>query len=113
MSKKIHDLASRARAKKITLAEVKGSTFTITSLGKLGVLVATPIINYPESGILAVHAIRTLQRYIEKDIKPRKIMNISISLDHRIIDGFTGAKFIHELKEILEEVNFHELHAKQ
>lgn len=106
---RIRDLAERARARRLDPAELKGPTFTITSLGKLGGLMATPIINYPASAILAVHAIRTLPRYVGDQVVPRKILNLSVSLDHRIVDGFEGAQFLRDVRGILERADFPEL----
>ena len=108
LAAQISDLAGRARKKRLNLSELKGSTITITSLGKLGGLMATPIINYPESAIIGVHAIRILPRYVGDSVEPRKIMNLSISLDHRLVDGFECAQFISEVKEILETADFPE-----
>jgi pyruvate dehydrogenase E2 component (dihydrolipoamide acetyltransferase) len=104
----IRDLSDRASKKKLNLSELKGSTITMTSLGKLGGVMATPIINYPASAIIGVHAIRTLPRYVDDQVQPRKIMNLSISLDHRIVDGFEAAQFIQNVKEILEQADFPE-----
>lgn len=104
----IRDLSDRARKKKLNLSELKGGTITITSLGRLGGVMATPIINYPASAIIGVHAIRTLPRYVDDQVQPRKIMNLSISLDHRIVDGFEAAQFIQDVKEILEQSDFPE-----
>lgn len=105
----IGELAERARAGKLGPAEMRGATFTITSLGKLGGLMATPIINYPASAILGVHAIRTLPRYVDNALTARSVVNLSLSLDHRIVDGFEAARFMHEVKEILERADFPEL----
>jgi 2-oxoisovalerate dehydrogenase E2 component (dihydrolipoyl transacylase) len=104
----IRDLADRARARRLDPLELRGSTFTITSLGRLGGVLATPIINYPASAILGVHAIRTLPRYVDGQVAPREVLNLSISLDHRVVDGFEGARFIQEVKEILEQADFPE-----
>ncbi|MCZ6677170.1 MAG: dihydrolipoamide acetyltransferase family protein [Candidatus Poribacteria bacterium] len=104
----IRDLSDRAHKKKLNLSELKGSTITITSLGKLGGVMATPIINYPASAIIGVHAIRTLPRYVGDQVQPRKIMNLSVSLDHRIVDGYECARFIQEVKPILEAGDFPE-----
>jgi len=105
---KVRELSERARKKKLNLSELKGSTFTITSLGKLGGVMATPIINYPASAIMGVHAIRTLPRYVDGSVQPREIMNLSLSLDHRIVDGFEGAQFIQKVREILQRADFEE-----
>ena len=104
----IRDLSGRARKKRLKPSELQGSTITITSLGKLGGIMATPIINYPASAIIGVHAIRTLPRYVDDQVEPRKIMNLSVSLDHRIVDGFEGARFIQDVREILEQADFPE-----
>lgn len=104
----IRDLADRARSRRLDPSELRGSTFTITSLGRLGGILATPIINYPASAILGVHAIRTLPRYVDGQVAPREIVNLSISLDHRVVDGLEGARFIQDVKEILEQADFPE-----
>ncbi len=109
LAARIRDLAERARARRLEPAELKGATFTITSLGKLGGLMATPIINYPASAILGVHAIRTLPRYAGDQVAPRKILNLSVSLDHRIVDGVEGARFLQDVRGILEQADFPEL----
>ncbi len=105
---KVRELSEKARKKKLNLSELRGSTFTITSLGKLGGVMATPIINYPASAIMGVHAIRTLPRYVDGSVQPREIMNLSLSLDHRIVDGFEGAQFIQDVREILQRADFEE-----
>lgn len=102
-------LAARARERKLEPAELKGATFTITSLGKLGGVMATPIINVPAAAILGVHAIRTLPRYVGGRLRPRQVLNLSISLDHRIVDGYDGARFLQEVREILQAADFPEL----
>ena len=109
LAARIRDLSGRARARQLDPSELRGATFTITSLGKLGGLMATPIINYPASAILGVHAIRTLPRYVDGQLAPRRILNLSVSLDHRIVDGSEGARFVQELREILERAGFPEL----
>ena len=108
LAAEISDLADRARKKRLNVSELKGSTITITSLGKLGGVMATPIINYPESTIIGVHAIRTLPRYVDDSVEPRQIMNLSVSLDHRSVDGFECARFMSEVKDILETADFPE-----
>jgi pyruvate dehydrogenase E2 component (dihydrolipoamide acetyltransferase) len=102
-------LAQRARDGELSPNELRGSTFTITSLGKLGGVASTPILNHPESGILAINAVRELPRYVEGALQPRSIMNLSISVDHRIADGFVAASFVQELKRILEAADFPDL----
>lgn len=102
----IKDLAERARENRLKSEELSGGTFSITSLGKLGGVLATPILNAPESAILGVHAIRKLPRYINDTLTPRLIMNLSITLDHRLIDGASAANFIAKMKQMLESGKF-------
>ncbi len=104
LSREIQDLAERGRAGKLTRSELTGGTFTITSLGALGGVLATPILNYPEVGILGVH--RIIRRPVYRpdgSIGPADLMNLSISLDHRLIDGIEGARFIATVKSYLED----------
>jgi pyruvate dehydrogenase E2 component (dihydrolipoamide acetyltransferase) len=102
IAKEVQRLSDLARAGRIPLEDLKGGTFTITSPGKLGGLLATPIINYPEVAILGVHKIEKRPVVIEDKIVVRDMMNVSISLDHRVIDGLTAAEFIAEFKRYLE-----------
>lgn len=104
LAKEIQDLADRGRAGKLSRAELMGSTFTITSLGALGGLLATPILNYPEVAILGVHKIQRRPVYrSDGSLGPADIMNLSISLDHRVVDGMEGAQFIAKVKSYLED----------
>ena len=109
LAEAIEDLSTRARSKKLRPDELKGSTFTISSLGKMGGVMATPIINYPEAAIMGVHAIRKLPRYVGDEIEPRQILNLSMSFDHRLVDGHEGAQFVRDVKEMLEQGHFPEL----
>ena len=102
LSDVISSLAERARSRKLKPEELKNGTFTISSLGKLGGLMATPIINHPQTAILGVHKMRKLPRYINDQLLPRYMLNLSISLDHRIIDGLEAARFVQSIKEQLE-----------
>jgi pyruvate dehydrogenase E2 component (dihydrolipoamide acetyltransferase) len=99
-------LARRAREGKLTPEELRGGTFTITSLGKLGGIVSTPIVNYPEVAILGVNAIRQLPRFVGDRVVARRLMNLSISVDHRVADGAHAAQFVADLKAILEPADF-------
>ena len=98
----IADLAARARSGTITRDELTGSTITVTSLGKLGGIAATPIVNRPEVAILAPHRIIERCRWIDGAAEPRKMMNLSISCDHRIIDGQVAAQFVAAIRQLLE-----------
>ncbi|MGZ6986954.1 MAG: dihydrolipoamide acetyltransferase family protein, partial [Ilumatobacteraceae bacterium] len=95
-------LAAAARAHKITLEELTGSTITITSLGALGGIVSTPIINYPEVAIIGVNKIATRPVYVDGIVTPRQIMNLSSSLDHRVVDGADAAAFVQRIRMLLE-----------
>jgi len=103
IAREIERLSVAAREGKIRKEDLGGSSFTITSLGKLGGLFATPIVNYPEVSILGVHEIK--RRPVVKDDKIviGQVMLLSLSFDHRIIDGHVGAAFAHEIISLLEE----------
>ncbi|MGA2199765.1 MAG: 2-oxo acid dehydrogenase subunit E2, partial [Nitrososphaerales archaeon] len=85
------------------LGEVQGSTFTITNLGSIGGLFATPIVNYPEVAILGLH--RISKRPVARDgrIEVRDMMYLSLSFDHRVIDGAYGAKFMNKIIDIIQD----------
>ncbi len=104
LAREIQDLAERGRAGKLSRAELMGSSFTITSLGALGGLLATPILNYPEVAILGVHKIQRRPVYrADGSLGPADMMNLSISLDHRVVDGLEGAQFVALVKGYLED----------
>jgi len=104
IGREITRVSDAARAFKASREELTGSTFTITSLGTIGGVLATPILNYPEVGILGVHAIRKTPVVDENDqIVIGHLMNLSVSLDHRVVDGFEGASFLQEVKRYLED----------
>lgn len=102
LAKEIERLAVAARDRKLTLQEVQGSTFTITSLGKEGGMFATPIINYPEVAILGIHKIEKRPVVRDDHIVIREMMYLSCSFDHRVIDGHIGAAFVQSVKNYLE-----------
>ena len=89
----INVLSEKTRAGKATADELKGSTFTITSMGNVGGRFATPIINYPEVGIMGVYKIRKEPVVQNDQIVVGQTMTLSLSLDHRVIDGVVGAEF--------------------
>lgn len=103
IAKEIEDLSSRAKNNKIELHELKGSTFTITNYGSIGGQFGIPIINYPESAILGVG--RIVKKPIVKDdeIVIARMLPLSLSYDHRIIDGASGARFLNLLSELLKD----------
>jgi pyruvate dehydrogenase E2 component (dihydrolipoamide acetyltransferase) len=86
-----------------TRSDLTGSTFTISSLGKLGGVMATPIINFPEVAILGVHEMKERPAVVDGQIAIRSMMNLSISVDHRLADGWDGAMFVQEVKALLED----------
>jgi 2-oxoisovalerate dehydrogenase E2 component (dihydrolipoyl transacylase) len=95
-------VAGAARDGTATLSELTGSTFTITSLGRDGGLGATPIINTPEVGILGVHKAIDRPVVVDGKITIRRMMNLSSSWDHRVVDGANGAALVQGLKQLLE-----------
>jgi 2-oxoisovalerate dehydrogenase E2 component (dihydrolipoyl transacylase) len=95
-------LAEAARTAKITLEELTGSTITITSLGALGGIVSTPVINAPEVAIVGVNKVVSRPVYVDGQLLPRQIMNLSSSFDHRVVDGADAAEFIQTVKWLLE-----------
>tara|TARA_B100001027_G_scaffold23026_1_gene13561 strand:+ start:482 stop:1768 length:1287 start_codon:yes stop_codon:yes gene_type:complete len=95
-------VSGAARTGTASLDDLTGSTFTITSLGREGGLGATPIINHPEMAILGVHKAREMPVVRSGNIVVRRIMNLSSSFDHRVIDGANGASLIQHLKRMLE-----------
>jgi pyruvate dehydrogenase E2 component (dihydrolipoamide acetyltransferase) len=103
LSREIERLGEAVRANTATREELTGSTFTISSLGKLGGLHATPIINFPEVAILGIHKIEERPAVRNGQIVARHLMNLSISVDHRLADGWDGAMFVQDVKSLLED----------
>ncbi len=102
ISAEARDLAGRARGRKLKPDEYTGSTFSISNLGMLGIDQFTAIINPPESAILAVGAIEEKAVIVDGAVAPRKRMRITLSCDHRVIDGATGARFLQTLRRMIE-----------
>jgi len=98
----IRHLAERARNNKATREELTGSTITVTSLGKLGGIVSTPIINAPEVAIIGLNKAIERPVVLQGAVAVRRIMNLSSSFDHRFVDGYDAAAMIQALKELLE-----------
>ena len=98
----VQRLSEAARSGTATREELTGSTITITSLGALGGIASTPIINAPEVAIVGVNKIAMRPVWRGSTFEPRKIMNLSSSFDHRIIDGWEAAEFIQHLRSLLE-----------
>jgi 2-oxoisovalerate dehydrogenase E2 component (dihydrolipoyl transacylase) len=95
-------VADAAKAGTATRDELGGSTITITSLGAMGGVVTTPVINYPEVAIIGVNKIMVRPVWNGSTFIPRKMMNLSSSFDHRIIDGWDAAVFVQRIKTLLE-----------
>ena len=100
---KIAEFANKARAGKLTLEEMQGGTFTITNGGVFGSLLATPILNPPQSGILGMHKIDQRPVVVNGQIVIRPMMYVALSYDHRIIDGKESVTFLVAIKELLED----------
>ncbi len=103
VARDIERVATDAKAGKSKLEDLTGSTFTITSLGAQGGLFATPIINFPEVGILGVHRIKQKPVVRDGQIVVGEVMLLSLSFDHRIVDGHVGAAFAYDVIGYLEE----------
>jgi 2-oxoisovalerate dehydrogenase E2 component (dihydrolipoyl transacylase) len=106
----LHDLANEirrvstaARENSAKRDELMGSTITITSLGKQGGIVTTPVINMPEVAIIGVNKAVDRPMVVDGQVVVRKMMNLSSSFDHRFVDGYDAAMMIQELKAMLEQ----------
>ena len=102
LAAEISRLAEATRTGKATREELSGGTITISSLGPMGGVVSTPVINRPEVAIIAVNKVKETPIVEGGQIKIAKMMNLSISCDHRVVDGWDAASFMQELKKILE-----------
>lgn len=102
MAGDIRRLADAARNGKASREELSGSTITITSLGAMGGIASTPVINAPEVAIIGVNKIMERPTYVNGQLVPRLIMNLSSSFDHRIVDGWDAAALIQRIKGLLE-----------
>lgn len=102
LSKDIQDIAARARNKKLNLEDVQGGTFTITNYGLNGSLFGTPVILLPQVAILGVGAVVKRPVVIDDAIAIRSMMYLSLSFDHRVMDGANADAFLHKVKDILE-----------
>lgn len=103
LAQDIQDLAARTREGQMSVEDLTGGSFTITNAGNIGGLFATPIINFPEVAILGVHAIKDTPVIKDGQVVPGKKMYLSVSIDHRIVDGATGARWMNVVKEHLEQ----------
>ncbi|QSW97720.1 2-oxo acid dehydrogenase subunit E2 [Haloterrigena alkaliphila] len=101
LARDINDKAERARNRRISPDEMQGGTFTITNIGAIGGEYASPIINYPEAGILALGSLKERPWVEDGDVVARPTMPISMSVDHRLVDGAEAAQFTNEVKRYL------------
>jgi len=103
IAQEIEDLGNRARTDKLQLTDIQGGTFTITNAGMFGATASTPIINYPEVGVLGVHLIQERPVVRDHRIVIRNMMTLVLSFDHRLVDGTPAVQFLHRVKELLED----------
>lgn len=105
LAREVSDLAERARARRLGLDEIRGGTCTITNIGPLGGVFATPIINQPELAIVGLHTIKERPVVVDGEIVVRKMMYLSVSFDHRWIDGAEAARFMTALVRLVSNPN--------
>lgn len=98
----IQRLTEGARSRTLTSEDLRGSTFTISNMGPIGGIFATPIINYPEVAILAIHQIQRKPVVVDEQIVIRDVLTLSLSFDHRVIDGATSVRFMNHIKNLIE-----------
>ncbi|MEI6856708.1 dihydrolipoamide acetyltransferase family protein [Psychrilyobacter sp.] len=101
ISEKLKDLGSRAKDKKLSMKDIIGGTFTVSNFGKFS-KAGTPIIKYPEVAVLGIGRVSKQAVVVNSEIQIRSILPISLSIDHRIIDGADGGRFIQEIRNYLE-----------
>src|SRR5256714_6553828 len=103
VSREISEVARRARDGKLTMDDLTGGTFTITNGGGFGSLVSTPIINYPQVGILGLHKTQDRPVAVNGQVEIRPMMYLALSYDHRIVDGQQAVLFLVRVKELIED----------
>ena len=103
MSREISEVAKRARDGKLTMDDLTGGTFTITNGGVFGSLISTPILNYPQVGILGLHKTQDRPVAVNGEVKIRPMMYVALSYDHRIVDGQQAVLFLVRVKELIED----------
>jgi len=107
LTKAVNDLANRARQNQLKPEEIQGGTFTLTNVGTFGNVMGTPIINQPQVAIMATGAIRKKPAVLETEygdvIAIRHMMFLSLSYDHRIVDGMLGGSFLRRVADYLEQ----------
>jgi pyruvate dehydrogenase E2 component (dihydrolipoamide acetyltransferase) len=103
ISLELADLSERTRKREIKLEELRGATFTLSNMGGLGAGPFTPIIYPPQVGILGVGKARITAIYRDGQFVPRRVLQLCVAYDHRLIDGAVGARFTNELVKVLED----------
>ena len=104
LSENIAELAEKARDKKLALDDLGGGTFTVSSLGSIGGTGFTPIVNAPEVAILGVGRLSTQPQWNGQEFLPRQMLPLSLSYDHRVINGVDGGEFMQLLSQLLSDV---------
>jgi 2-oxoisovalerate dehydrogenase E2 component (dihydrolipoyl transacylase) len=102
LAREIGRLAEAARSGKASREELSGSTITLSSLGPMGGVTSTPVINRPEVAIIAVNKVREMPVIVGGELEARKLMNLSLSCDHRVVDGWDAANFLQAMKALIE-----------
>jgi 2-oxoisovalerate dehydrogenase E2 component (dihydrolipoyl transacylase) len=102
LAREIGRLAEAARSGKAAREELSGSSITLSSLGPMGGITSTPVINRPEVAIIAVNKVEEKVVVVDGDLEVRKRMNLSLSCDHRVVDGWDAASFMQALKGYIE-----------
>lgn len=103
ISVELADLAERTRKREVKLEELRGATFTLSNMGGLGSGPFTPIINAPQVGILGVGKARMMPMYRDGQFVPRRVLQLCVAYDHRLVDGAVGARFTNEIARALED----------
>jgi pyruvate dehydrogenase E2 component (dihydrolipoamide acetyltransferase) len=103
LARTVADLAERARDRSVTVEELRGGTFTVSNVGAFGGEYATPIVNHPETAVLALGAVRERPRVVDGEVVARPTLPLSLSIDHRVVDGATAAQFTNHVMERLRE----------
>src|SRR5699024_4097141 len=105
IAKEITELAREARRDELTISDMQGGTFTVNNTGTFGSISSMGIINYPQAAILQVESIVKRPVIIDDMFAARDMVNLSLSLDHRILDGLICGRFLARIKVILEEID--------
>jgi len=106
IAKEAKELAEKARSNELSPDDLKGGTFTISNIGMYGIESFTPIINQPQAAILGINAIADEVKVVDGEIAIRPMMNISLTADHRVVDGAVAAEFMSRLKKYIEKPGF-------